>query len=140
MLLDLAAGVLGAASPVERARRGAIGGALLAGFALTAWVALLGALRAALLPLVGPAWAWLALAGLALAGALVTWGVGAWLAARARARAQAQRTAALETALAELALGTLPRMLRDHPVLSLALAAAAGFAAMPGPERPESEA
>lgn len=126
MLLDLASGLIGAVSPVERARRGAIGAALIAAFALTGWGALVGALWFALAPVIGASLAWLAIAGLCSVAALASWGIGAGLAARARARAEAERNAVLETALAELALGALPRLLRDHPLLGLGLAAAAG--------------
>lgn len=131
-ITDLALGLMGGGvPPVGRARRAALGGVVIATFAATTYVALVGALWFALLPRLGPAYAWLVVAGLAALGALIAWGVVVVLNRRAREKAEAARALALQAMLTETALTTLPRLLGKHPFLSMALAAGLVFALTP---------
>ena len=136
MLKEIATGLIGAGAPVASARRVAVSGVIIGTFAVTGYVALIGALWYTLSPLIGPAQAWLVIAGLSLLAALVTWGVAALIGARARAEAEAARAAAMQAALAEVALTTLPRLVRDHPFLMMLAAAGVAYSAMPKRDTP----
>ncbi|SOB94171.1 hypothetical protein [Rhodobacter maris] len=131
-LVQIALGLVGGlAPPVAPARGKIVALALIGAFTATAYAAAAFALWFALVPLIGPAFAALTLAGLALLSALITWGLLALLDARARARAEAARAAALHSALSEAALTTLPKLIADHPLATVALAAGLAFALTP---------
>jgi len=129
--LGLAGGLV---PPVSNARRTAVSSVVIAALALTVYVALIGAFWFWLTPQLGPAGAWLTIAGLGALGALIAWGITAYLNARARARAEAERAAAMQALMVQTAgaaLTTLPRLVRDHPFLMMLAAAGIAYAAMP---------
>ncbi|MBZ4022755.1 hypothetical protein CKO11_09820 [Rhodobacter sp. TJ_12] len=131
-LAQIALGLLGGIGPpVAKARRTAVSTALIVVFAVTAYIALAAALWLSLVPVIGPAYAALVLAGIAIVAALVVWAVTVILDARAKARAEAQRSAALQAALSDTALQTLPKLVSDHPMAAMAVAAGLVFALTP---------
>jgi len=132
LAMNLAGGLL---PPAQAAKRTALGGIVIGIFLLTAYVAALVAVFFALSPVLGPAQAALAIAGGALVAALIAWGVVTMMNRRAEERARlaaAERQLALQSSLAQGALSTLPALVRDHPFLSMLVAAGLVFAMSPG--------
>jgi hypothetical protein len=117
---------------VRSVQRNATGAALIVLFLLTAYGALVFALWFAVNAAQGPVIASLVIAGLSLLLGLLAWGITSVLNARAerhrRELAQLRASISPEGQLIETALGILPELVRNKPVLTLACVALAAFA------------
>ncbi|THF49724.1 hypothetical protein [Allorhizobium terrae] len=125
--------LMGRIVPQARAvQRNAAGGALIVLFMVTAYVALVVAAWFAVANIYGPVNASMAIAAGSLILCLLAWGVTSLLNRRAeRRQLEIQRLRASvspELQLAETALGILPELVRNKPVLTLACVALAAFA------------
>lgn len=125
--------LMGRIVPQARAvQRNAAGGAFIVLFMATAYVALVVAGWFAVASSYGPVTASLVIAGGSLLLCLLAWGITSLLNRRAeRRQLELQRLRAVaspELQLAETALGVLPELVRNKPILTLACVAVAAFA------------
>lgn len=125
--------LLGRIVPQARSvQRNAAGGALIVLFLVTAYVALVVAAWFSIDHAAGPIAASLGIAGGSLLLCLLAWGVTSLLNNRAEKRQRElerlRASVSPEVQLLETALGVMPELVRNKPILSLACVAVAAFA------------